>query len=73
MLQQFRSGVPSAQSSSVERRNAWWNDQRNDRGPFGQGRRPRQATGSGQCVGPASPGWATMRKQRPGSGEKASA
>jgi hypothetical protein len=36
-------------------------------------RDPRQVTGSGQWVGPASPGWATMRKQRPGSGEKASA
>jgi hypothetical protein len=34
---------------------------------------PRQATGSGQCDGPASPWWAIMRKQRPGSGEKASA
>ena len=34
---------------------------------------PRQATGSGQWVGPASPWWATIRKQRPGNGEKASA
>ena len=35
---------------------------------------PRQATGSGQCVGPAPPPCRViMRKQRPGSGEKASA
>jgi hypothetical protein len=34
---------------------------------------PCQTTVLGHCVDPASPWWATRRKQRLGSGEKASA
>ena len=45
-----------------------------ERRPFGGRQDPRQTTGSGQCVGPAPPPCrVTMRKQRPGSGEEASA
>jgi Bacterial low temperature requirement A protein (LtrA) len=42
------------------------------RRPLGARHNPRQTTDSEQCVGPASPWWVTIRKQRPGSGAKAS-
>ncbi len=77
-----RAGTPAPGAArrrpGAARRDHRWRRLDQPPGAVRQGRNqpgltPTAHTGSGQWGGPVSPGWATIRKQRPGSGEKASA